>query len=216
MPPTGDAEFAGLRREYDRPPLRIEDLAADPRDQCRRWLQEAVAAGAVEPNAMTLATIDATGAPAARIVLLKGIDDGFVFFTNYASRKGRELAADPRAALVLSWLVLHRQVRVEGRCVRTDDAANDRYWRTRPPGSRLTAAASPQSQVIGDIADVRAAVDRLAATYPDGDVPRPPHWGGVRVLPRTVECWQGGPDRLHQRFRYRRDGDRWVVDRLAP
>jgi pyridoxamine 5'-phosphate oxidase len=212
----GGVDLGAMRQEYDRPPLHLDDLDADPLAQCRRWLREAADAGVVEPNAMTLATVDGSGAPSARVVLLKAIDHGLVFFTNYDSRKGRELRADPRAAVVLAWLALHRQVRVEGRCARTDDAANDRYWRSRPADARLTAAASPQSAVITGLSEIRDATAALAEHHPDGDVPRPAHWGGLRLVPHTVELWQGGRHRMHQRFRYRRRHDGWVIEQLAP
>jgi pyridoxamine 5'-phosphate oxidase len=191
-------------------------LAGDPLEQFRRWFAHAVASGITEPNAMTLSTVDDRGRPSARIVLLKGVDDGFVFYTNYDSRKGRELEANPHAALVFNWLDLAQQVRVTGACTRVAASTSDAYWATRPPGSRLSAAASPQSAVLDDADDLRRRVEELAARYPDGDVPRPAHWGGLRLAPDTVEFWQGRPDRLHERFRYRRSAGTWIIERLAP
>jgi len=213
---TRPPDPARLRREYRNPPIERAALAGDPREQFRRWFAHAVASGITEPNAMTLSTVDDRGRPSARIVLLKGVDEGFVFYTNYRSRKGRELEANPHAALVFNWLDLARQVRITGACTRVPDHLSDAYWATRPPGSRLSAAASPQSVVLNDADDLRRRIDELAARYPDGDVPRPAHWGGLRLTPDTVEFWQGRPDRLHERFRYRRSAGTWIIERLAP
>lgn len=207
---------ARLRREYRNPPLERASLAADPLEQFHLWFEHAVATGITEPNAMTLATVDDNGRPSARVVLLKGVDEGFVFYTNHRSRKSRELASNPHAALVFNWLDLARQVRITGSCARVADDISDAYWMTRPSGSRLSAAASPQSAVLDDADDLQQRVDELAARYPDGNVPRPDHWGGLRLVPDTVEFWQGRPDRLHERFQYRRAASSWIIERLAP
>ena len=207
-----------MRTEYTRAGLAEADIDPDPLRQLTAWLAEAAAAGVIEPNAMTLATASADGAPSARMVLLKGIDeDGLVFYTNYRSRKGAELAANPRAALVLYWAPLERQVRVEGRVVRTSREESRAYFDSRPRGSRLGALASDQSAVIPDRAVLEERLAALEAAHPGDRVPLPDHWGGYRVLPEVVELWQGRPNRLHDRLRYRLDGrGGWRVERLAP
>jgi pyridoxamine 5'-phosphate oxidase len=205
--------FGGMRRAYDGPALDEASLAPTWLEQFERWFAEA--RGLRERNAMVLATASADGAPSARSVLLKAVDQhGFVFFTNLRSRKGQDLAANPRAALVFPWVTLQRQVIVTGRAELLPDADNDAYFASRPLGSQLSAAVSPQSAVIASRAELEAARERLAAG--GGAVPRPPHWGGVRVVPDAVEFWQGRPERLHDRLRFRRDGGRWTVERLAP
>jgi pyridoxamine 5'-phosphate oxidase len=210
--------LADLRKEYTHAGLDRANADDDPFVQFRRWFDEAVAAGIYEPNAMTLATATSNGRPSARVVLLKGLEDGgFTFYTNYGSRKGQELTTNPYAALTFFWVDLERQVRIEGHVEQVASATSDAYFASRPLGSQLGAWASEQSQVIGD----RAALDRrmaeLSAMYGDGPVPRPPHWGGFQVVPHTVEFWQGRPSRLHDRLRYSRTDDgRWIVERLAP
>jgi len=206
-----------MRREYARGALAEADVDADPVVQFGRWFQQAEEAGLLEPTAMTLATATPDGRPSARMVLLRGFDQrGFVFYSNYDSRKGAELAANPLAALVFWWGELERQVRVEGRVERTSRPESEAYFRSRPPGSQLSAAASPQSQVIEGRAALERRVAQLLARHPDGQVPLPPFWGGYRVVPEVVEFWQGRPNRLHDRLRYRRAGDGWRIERLAP
>lgn len=198
------------------PPLRRADLDPDPLRQFAAWYSQA--ADAVDaPEAVALATATSSGAPSARMVLLKGFDQrGFVFYTNYFSRKGQEIAQNPRAALLFHWSPLGRQVRIEGAVHRIDAAESDAYFKTRPPGSRLSAAASPQSRPVASREVLETAVAELAATYPDGAVPRPHEWGGLRVVPSRFEFWQHGDDRLHDRFTYRREGEGWAVERLGP
>jgi pyridoxamine 5'-phosphate oxidase len=194
------------------------DVDPDPMVQFGRWFDDAEAADLVEPSAMTLATATAEGVPSARMVLLRGVDQrGFVFYTNYESRKAAELAANPRAALVFWWGELQRQIRVEGPVERTSQQESAAYFRTRPLGSRLSAWASPQSRVIPGRAVLDQRVAELAAGHPDGDIPLPPFWGGYRLVPEVVELWQGRPNRLHDRLRYTRSADgRWRLERLAP
>jgi len=211
-------QLAAMREAYEHAGLDETDLAADWLTQFRQWLDDAITAGLSEPNAMIVATASRGAVPSARTVLLKGLNErGFVFFTHYTSRKGRQALANPVASLVFPWHPIQRQVLVTGAVERVTDAESDAYFASRPYGSQLGAAASPQSTVIGSRAELEAARDALAARYPEGTpVPRPPNWGGLRVVPETVEFWQGRPDRLHDRLRYRRDGDTWVVERLAP
>jgi pyridoxamine 5'-phosphate oxidase len=181
------------------------------------WFAEAKDAGLYEPNAMTLATADAAGRPTARIVLLKGLDArGFCFFTNYASRKGQELAANPQAALLFWWGLLERQIRIEGRVEKLSAAESDAYFQSRPRGAQLGAWASPQSQVIPDRQILEDRLAQLEAEYAHAEPPRPPHWGGYRLVPDALEFWQGGVHRLHDRLLYTRQAGGWTLARLAP
>lgn len=208
--------LAALRRDYMGESLNEADVAADPFQQFQHWFDEALRAELPMVNAMTLATVGADGAPSARIVLLKGIDhNGFVFYTNYLSRKGRELAANPRAALVFHWNDLEREVCIEGRVEKVTPAESDEYFASRPLGSRHAAIASPQSEVVASRAVLETRFDTAAADHGDA-APRPAHWGGYRVLPARVEFWQGRSSRLHDRLLYTRTGDRWTLSRLAP
>jgi pyridoxamine 5'-phosphate oxidase len=189
----------------------------DPIQQFQEWFDAAIHAGLKEPNAMTLATSTRNGHPSARIVLLKGFDQrGFVFFTNYESRKGRELAQNPHAALVFFWEPLGRQIRITGRVSTVSAAESEQYFMSRPEGSRFSAAVSRQSKPIPSRADLVARLEKLKEQYPEGGPPRPTHWGGYRVRPEEIEFWQAGEFRLHDRVRYRRSGNGWIMDRLSP
>jgi pyridoxamine 5'-phosphate oxidase len=208
--------LADLRRNYTRGALRRADLDPDPVAQFRVWLDEACAAELPEPNAMVLATVGPTGQPSARAVLLKGLDErGFHFFTNYESRKAHEIAHNPLVALVFNWLELERQVRVEGRAVKLPREDSEAYHKSRPYGSQLSAWVSPQSRVIANREELEARQEALRAQFP-GEVPLPDFWGGYAVAPSALEFWQGRPDRLHDRFRYTREGQSWRLERLAP
>jgi pyridoxamine 5'-phosphate oxidase len=210
-------ELWRIRDEYQGAPLDPADCDDDPIVEVKKWLQRAVGEGISTPNAMTLATVDDRGRPAARIVLLKEIDArGFVFFTNYDSRKGRDLAAHPWAALVVFWEVLHRQVRIEGAIEKISAAESDAYFASRPRGSQLGAIASPQSQVLADRSELETRVAELARTQGEAPLGRPEYWGGYRVVPDAIELWQGQPSRLHDRVRYRKESQGWTRERLAP
>ncbi|MBW1597010.1 pyridoxamine 5'-phosphate oxidase [Streptomyces sp. JJ38] len=207
-----------MRAHYRQAGLAEKDLAQGPVEQFDRWFHAAEEAGLHEPNAMVLSTVDAEGRPSSRTVLLKGYDaEGFVFYTNYGSRKGREIAGNPRVSLLFPWHGVARQVIVEGRAERMGRAETAAYFRTRPHGSQLGAWASEQSSTLATREELDALYAELAARYPEGeDVPVPPQWGGFRVVPETVEFWQGRENRLHDRLRYRRTAEGWAVDRLCP
>ena len=215
--PEINESIAHLRREHDVAPLDLGDLDPDPIEQFGRWMTDALAAGILLPNTMTLATAGADGRPSARMVLLKGFDHrGFVFYTNYESRKGRELAGNPAAALVFHWPRLERQVRAEGPAEPVSAEESDAYFASRPLESRLGAWASRQSAPLRSRAELEDRLAELERQYSGGDVPRPPHWGGWLVRPEAIELWQGRPNRLHDRFLYTRAGDEWERVRLSP
>jgi pyridoxamine 5'-phosphate oxidase len=208
---------ADIRREYALARLDEKSVSHDPMVEFARWFAEAQEARVEEVNAMTLATASSDGRPSARIVLLKGFDaSGFVFFTDYRSRKGEELEANPRAALVFFWSELERQVRINGTVTRTSAKESESYFRTRPLGSRLGAWVSHQSLVIPSRTPLETGMREAEARFSDGEVPLPPHWGGYRVAPQAIEFWQGRESRLHDRIRYSREGERWKVERLSP
>ena len=210
--------LAELRKNYSLGSLDVANINRNPFRQFDAWFQQAVDAQLPEPNTMTLATVDSRGRPSARIVLIKGVDErGFVFFTNYESRKGRELAANPYASLLFYWIELERQVRVEGRIVKTSPEESDTYYASRPLGSRIGAWASNQSQVIESRSQLETREREISLQYGD-QVPRPPHWGGYRLVPEAIEFWQGRPSRLHDRLLYTRSSENgdWQISRLSP
>jgi pyridoxamine 5'-phosphate oxidase len=205
------------RASYERGRLDENDAAANPIEQFRAWFEAALAADLIEPSAMTLATVGPAGAPSARIVLLRGFDErGFAFFTNYESRKGRELEANGRAALVFWWGALERQIRIEGTVQRLPLPESDGYFMQRPRGHRLSAWASEQSTIVRDRAFLEERMRQCDARFAGLEIERPPYWGGYRVAPLAIEFWQGGRDRVHDRLLYTRDGEAWRIVRLSP
>jgi pyridoxamine 5'-phosphate oxidase len=214
---ASDPVLAAMRQEYLTKSLLEDEVPADPILQFRRWFEEAKALPVYEPNAMALATADRDGRPSVRMVLLKGVDErGLTFFTNLGSRKAREMGANPRAALTFWWGPMERQVRLEGEIEGVSDAEADAYFATRPRGAQVGAWASEQSAAIDGRKVLEATVREIEARYGEAEVPRPPHWGGYRLLPDAIEFWQGRGDRLHDRLLYSREGTTWRITRLAP
>ena len=214
---TPELRIAQLRREYTLAGLKEHDLAPDPILQFQRWFEDALASGIVEPNAMVLATADKQARPSSRIVLLKQVDErGFVFFTNYGSRKGRELAANPNAALTFPWHALERQVCVTGTVDKVSRNESESYFKLRPRGSRLGANVSKQSEVVPGRDALERRLAELERQHPGEDIPTPTEWGGYVLAPQEIEFWQGRPNRLHDRLRYRLINGKWVVERLSP
>jgi pyridoxamine 5'-phosphate oxidase len=210
-------ELAALRQEYSTKGLRRSALAAEPFAQFNTWLFEAHQAGLLEPNAMIVATVDATGQPWTRTLLLKGCDErGFTFFTNYGGAKAEQIAADSRVAITFLWAALERQVNITGRATKTSREESAIYFASRPRASQLGAWASHQSTVLDDQAQLHRQFEEAEARFAGGDVPLPPHWGGYCVAPQTVEFWQGSRSRLHDRFRFSRGDSAWSVERLSP
>jgi pyridoxamine 5'-phosphate oxidase len=214
-------ELAALRREYRLQGIDIADVDPDPIEQFGRWFAVVRDDTPDDPNAMVLVTVDPDGRPSARTVLLKGVDDSgaFVFFTNYESRKARAIASESRVALLFSWVVVGRQYAIEGRAEQLSAAESDSYWETRPRGSQLGALASPQSSVVASRQELEDRYDAVESRLAGKPIARPDHWGGYRVVPDVIELWQGRENRLHDRFRYRRDASspsRWLLERLAP
>jgi len=213
-------DLDALRQEYETTPLDVADLAPEPITQIERWLSRWLDVSPNEPTAVVLSTVDPSGRPSARNVLLRGLDErGLTFFTGYESAKGRDLLANPHAAILFSWVPLLRQIHVNGRVARVDAAESDDYFATRPRGSQLAAWASEQSSVLPDRATLEARFEEAAARFEGIEVPRPPDWGGFRLVPDTVELWQGRPNRMHDRLRYQHPPGRpdlWEIVRLSP
>ena len=212
------SDLASRRADYETAGLDVADVDHNPLVQWQQWYDQAVQAGCVEPHAFVLSTVDVEGWPQSRYLLVRGADErGFSFFTNYESAKSAQMSAEPRAAMLFTWLQLHRQVRIAGVVERVDDAESDEYYRSRPRASQIGAWASPQSQVLPNRASLEDRVARFEQTFADvEEVPRPAYWGGWMLRPVLYEFWQGRPSRLHDRLRYRHDGDQWIIERLAP
>jgi pyridoxamine 5'-phosphate oxidase len=209
--------LADIRKDYTLKSLEIQDVGSDPLQQFRQWMEEAIQAEALEVNAMCLSTISNDGFPNSRIVLLKELDQGFVFYTNYESSKGKELAASPKASLTFFWPEIERQVRVVGTIGKISEKESDTYFFSRPIGSQIGAWASPQSQEISDRTVIEDSQKRLEEEFKMNPIQRPAHWGGYRLIPHRIEFWQGRPSRLHDRFHYALQPDAsWSIERLAP
>ena len=211
-----NVEIAALRSEYTQATLSEADACADPMDQFRLWLNQAVESKALEPSAMTLATTSTDGIPSARIVLLKGADTGFVFFTNYLSQKGRDLESNPRAALLFFWPELERQVRIQGSVVQLSDEESTAYFVTRPRESQIGAWSSKQSTVVSSREYLDEVYTEYSAKFANNEVPKPPFWGGYRLCADSIEFWQGRASRMHDRIRYRQVRSTWTIERLSP
>jgi len=210
-------QLADLRKDYTLKGLDISDVSSNPMEQFERWFREVIAAGLPEPNAMHLSTVSPEGRPAGRIVLLKAVDErGFVFFTNYQSRKGLEMGVNPWVALTFFWEGLERQVRIEGQVEKVNEVESDTYFQSRPRGSQLGAWISSQSQPVAARSFLEEQYAQVSRRYEGQTVPRPPHWGGFRVLPSYLEFWQGRPSRLHDRLAYTLTEGQWLINRLAP
>lgn len=210
-------DLEALRREYLKDGLERENLADDPFDQFEKWMAQFLELGFADPTAMTVATVAPDGQPSQRIVLLKHVDQsGFVFYTNYSSRKAKEIDANPKISLHFPWHAVERQVKVCGVAEKVSTAESLRYFASRPKGSQLAAFASPQSKVISSRSFLLNEFERLKQKFREGEIPLPDFWGGYRVVPSEIEFWQGGQNRLHDRFRYTRSNDAWEIDRLAP
>ncbi|MEZ4783081.1 MAG: pyridoxamine 5'-phosphate oxidase [Candidatus Kapaibacterium sp.] len=208
--------MADIRREYRGGELREADLSPDPFVQFHQWFAEAAEREGTDVNAMTLATVSAQGRPSARIVLLKGVDSGFLFFSNYESKKGEDLEGNPSAALVFWWRSLNRQVRIEGEVAKISPEESDIYFQSRPRGSRIGAIASPQSHLLENRETLEERINQLSTELQEEAISRPDYWGGYRLKPNLIEFWQGRENRLHDRLRYRLYGGEWVIERLAP
>ncbi|WP_143960987.1 pyridoxamine 5'-phosphate oxidase [Litoribacter populi] len=209
--------IAALRNEYSLKTLDVDHVNHNPVDQFKEWFEEALKVKAVEANAMNLATVNDNNKPSARVVLLKGVDHGFVFFTNYESRKGAEISKNPHAALTFFWPELERQVRIEGRLEKISTEESDEYFSSRPVGSQIGAITSPQSKVIPNKEFLQNRLSELKETYRDKKIERPAHWGGYRLIPNLIEFWQGRPSRLHDRLEFQLDETgSWQINRLAP
>lgn len=210
-------DISSIRKDYQLKSLSEEDVAANPFDQFAQWWDQAVKSEIDEVNAMTLATVDQHNRPSARIVLLKDFNaSGFVFYTNYESDKGKQIEQNPHACLVFFWKELERQVRIEGICEQVSSAESDAYFQSRPIGSRIGASVSPQSRVIADRSILSDRVAAMERQFPTGEIPRPAHWGGYRLIPASIEFWQGRSSRLHDRIKYLREDGAWGIVRLAP